>query len=73
MCRALDSRGRDRKTSAGTLAGVERRKDIFGRLLETAFHAAVPLHAGDGKEELDSLLQQSVREHMISDVPLGSG
>src|SRR5260370_215385 len=45
----LDSRGRNRKTSAGLLAGMERRKDILGCLLEIAFHPGVQLHAGDSK------------------------
>src|SRR2546429_9663951 len=46
---SMDSRGRNRKTSARTLAGVERRKDIVGCLLETALHAGVQLHTGDSK------------------------
>src|SRR5260370_20863803 len=45
----LDSRERNRKTSSGALAGVERRKDIFGCLLATAFHPAVPLHTRNSK------------------------
>src|SRR5713226_3278372 len=46
---SLDSRGRDRKTSAGTLARVGQRKSIFGCLLEVAFHRSGQLHAGDRK------------------------
>ncbi len=35
------------------------------------FAAPSPWTMGEAKEELDRLLQQSVREHMLSDVPLG--
>src|SRR6266849_10381865 len=45
----LDSRGRNRKTSAGILAGVERRENIHGRLLEIAFHPGLQLQVGDSE------------------------
>jgi asparagine synthase (glutamine-hydrolysing) len=35
------------------------------------FAAPSPWTMGEAKEELDRLLRQSVREHMLSDVPLG--
>src|SRR5437660_1939732 len=42
----VDSGGRNRKTSAGILARVERRRNNFGRLLETSFHPPIQLHDG---------------------------
>src|SRR2546429_9062875 len=42
----VDSGGRNRKTSSGILAGVERRRNNLGCLLETAFHARLELHTG---------------------------
>ena len=47
------------------------RQDVLGILLEIAFWSDPRPHLGVGQEELDSLLQASVREHLLSDVPLG--
>jgi asparagine synthase (glutamine-hydrolysing) len=38
---------------------------------ELPFHAASNYSLESAKEELDSLLQKSVKEHLLSDVPLG--
>ncbi len=43
-------------------------RDAYWRLPE---QVPVPRSVESAREELDSLLQQSVREHLISDVPLG--
>ena len=53
------------------MAGVARWRDAHGSLLDTA-NAASPssVTLESACEELDGLLQQSVREHLISDVPL---
>ena len=69
--RSVDAGRRHRKGHAGDMGGVARRRDAIGAVLDVPDAARRRSDAGSAREELDSLLQQSVREHLLSDVPLG--
>src|SRR5437773_11489080 len=42
----VDARGGNRKTSAGVLAGVDRRRNSLRHVLETSVHSRIQLHSG---------------------------
>ena len=68
----VDADRGNQKTAARALAGVAKRQGSARAVLAAADGRRRDGHRLESaKEELDSLLQQSVREHLLSDVPLG--
>ena len=67
--------GGHREAASGLLAGVAGRADAVGAVTGGCRARRAPerrrLELEAATSELDSLLQQSVREHLLSDVPLG--
>ena len=59
------------KLAAGALAGMARRSRVDRRLLAAGVPSGSRLDLESAKEELDRLLRSAVREHLVSDVPLG--
>ena len=70
--RAVDAGGGHRETASGPLAGVAARRDPDGVATGACRRARTERWTPEAAEaELDRLLKQSVREHLLSDVPLG--
>ncbi len=64
--------GGRRKTSARALAGMARRAGVDAkRIGGSSFVPIASIDLESAKEELDRLLRVAVREHLVTDVPLG--
>ncbi|MFN7920566.1 MAG: asparagine synthase (glutamine-hydrolyzing) [Bryobacteraceae bacterium] len=59
------------KLEPGTWLEWSRGKVTSGRYWKLEFRPDDRITLDDAKQELDSLLDRSVREHLVSDVPLG--